>query len=402
MRSALEYIKYALHAVAAMRTRAFLVFLANTIAVGSVIVLSSIGEGLRAFVVNEFAALGTNLLIVLPGRTETSGEGLNMFMGSTPRDLTLEDAEAIARHPAVTQIAPMTVGTTTVSWRSRERDVPIIGSTSALSSIRNWNVRIGEFLPQQSDGQAVSIAVLGAKTKQELFGNESALGQWLRVGDRRFRVVGVLEPIGRSIGVDVDDVVIVPVRSAQALFNITSLFRVLVEARRAEDLDRVNKHILQVIETRHYGEIDVTVITQDAVMGTFTRIFDIVTWAVIGIASISLVVAGMLIMNIMFVAVTQRRAEIGIIMAIGGRGSQIMAVFLVEAALLAGFGALLGWAVGEGAARLLSQFVPQMDFFVPYWAPLAAGGVALVTALVFSLLPAYRATQISPIAALKK
>lgn len=402
MRSALEYIKYALHAVAAMRARAFLVFLANTIAVGSVIVLSSIGEGLRTFVVNEFAALGTNLIIVLPGRTETSGAGLNFFMGSTPRDLTLEDAQAMSRHAAITQVAPLTVGTTTVSWLSRERDVPILGSTSALSSIRNWNIAMGEFLTPQSDGEAVSVAVLGSKTKQELFGSQSALGEWIRIGDRRFRVIGVLQPIGRSIGVDVDDVVIVPVRAAQALFNVTSLFRVLVEARRAEDISRVNKHILQVIEARHYGEIDVTVVTQDAVMGTFTRIFDIVTWAVIGIAAISLLVAGMLIMNIMFVAVTQRRAEIGVLMAIGGRGPQIMAVFLVEAGLLAGFGALLGWAVGEGAAGVLSQAMPQMEFTVPYWAPLAAGGVALVTALVFSLVPAYRATQISPIAALKK
>lgn len=402
MRSLIEYIRYALRAVAAMRVRALLVFLANTIAVGSVIVLSSIGDGLRAFVVNEFASLGTNLLIVLPGRTETAGAGLNLFMGSTPRDLTLEDAEAIGRHPAVSQVAPLTVGTTTVSWGSRARDVPVLGSTSKLSTVRHWYAAIGEFLPPQSDGQMASVAVLGAKTKQELFGNQAALGEWVRVGDRKFRVVGVLEPIGRSIGVDVDDVVIVPVRSAQSLFNITSLFRILIEARATEDMDRVNKHVLKVIEARHYGEIDVTVITQDAVLGTFTRIFDIVTWAVVGIASISLVVAGMLIMNIMFVAVTQRRSEIGVLMAIGGRSSQIMVVFLVEAALLAGFGAALGWGVGEVAAQSLSNVFPQLEFRVPYWAPLMAGGVALATALIFSLLPAYRATQISPIAALKK
>lgn len=402
MRATLDYFRFALVAVTAMRTRALLVFLANTIAVGSVVVLSSLGEGLRTYVIDEFAALGTNLLIVVPGRTETSGAGISLFMGASPRDLTLEDARAIAEHPLVVDVAPLIIGTTAVSWGNRERDVPVLGSTSHLSTIRQWLVSQGTFLTPQSNEKNESTAVLGSKTKQELFGNTSAVGEWIRIGDRRFRVIGELGDVGRSIGIDVDDVVIVPVRSAQTLFDVTSLFRIFVQAQTQYDVKRVEQHIFRVIGDRHYGEADVTVVTQGAVMNTFSKIFDIVTYAVIGIAGISLVVAGMLIMNIMFVAVTQRRAEIGVLMAIGGRRAQIMAVFLVEAGLLAGFGVLLGWALGEGASLLLTRMVPQMEFTVPNWAPVVAGLVAVITALAFALLPAYQATRISPILALKK
>lgn len=291
----LNIMRFAFKATTGYPMRTVLMLLAMAIGVGSVVVLSALGEGARRYVVGEFASLGTNLLIVLPGRSETVG-GPPPLLGVTPRDLTVDDALALLRSSAIRYAAPISVGAAPVSHGTREREITIVGSTLHLFHIRKMSMAQGRFLPESDPGRASSICVLGYRTKQELFGNASALGEKLRIGDRRFRVIGVLAKKGQSVGLDMGDVVVIPVATAQALFDNPSLFRIMIEARDRDTLARAKKAIISIIKDRHDGEDDITVISQDAVLATFDRIFTALTLTVAGIATISLAVAGILIM----------------------------------------------------------------------------------------------------------
>jgi putative ABC transport system permease protein len=396
---ATDVLKYAADSVVGYRARTLLTLLAMGIGVASVIVLTALGEGARRFVTGEFQSLGTHLLIVLPGRSETTG-GPPPLLGETPRDLTLDDALALERSRAVRRIAPIAVGSAGVSYREREREVMIIGSTAAFLDVRHLKMASGRFFSTNDPRRASPVCVLGAKLKHELFGAGPAIGRWVRVGDRRFRVVGTLASEGRSIGLDLEDIAIVPVAAAQALFDSYSLFRVLVEARSDEAIPRAKRDILRIIRQRHEGEDDVTVVTQDALVATFDKIFTALTLTVVGIASISLVVAGILIMNVMLVAVSQRTTEVGLLKALGASSGAIMRVFLAEATILSLVGAAVGVAVGYAAIRFVDRAYPQLPLSMPLWAVVSAVLVAMTTGLLFGVLPARRAAKLDPVAAL--
>ncbi len=382
--------------------RTLLMLLAMAIGVAAVIVLTALGEGARRYVVGEFSALGTNMLIVIPGRSETGGLNPSTLMGETPRDLTIADARALTRSANVRRVAPLNVGQAEVSWGSRSREVVIVGATPEYLAIRHWKLGQGRFLPAAKWEQALPMAVIGGKIRRELFGPRRALGQWLRIGDRRYRVIGILASKGRSIGVDVEDLVIIPVASAQQLFNTPSLFRILVEARSREAIAPVKRFIVETLQRRHQGVKDVTVITQDAVLATFDRILGALTYAVGGIAAISLAVAGILIMNVMLVAVSQRTAEIGLLKALGASRRTISRLILAEASLLSGLGALGGLLLGLLGNVAIRKLLPVLPAQTPLWALLAALAVAVVTGLLFSLLPARRAAALDPVLALSR
>jgi putative ABC transport system permease protein len=392
---------FALTALRGYRTRTLLMLLAMAIGVASVLILTSLGEAARRYVVGEFASLGTNLIIVLPGRSETAGGGM-MFFGDTARDLTIADAQAIERSARIRRIAPLSLGEAPLSARGLVREVPILGSTQSLLEVRHWEMAAGNFLPGGDPSLANPVCVLGVKVKQELFGNDNALGEWVRIGDRRFRVIGVLASEGRSIGVDVQEVVVIPVASAQMLFNTASLFRILVEAMSRESIAPAIEHIKTTIRDRHQGEEDVTVVTQDAVLATFDKILQALTLTVAGIAAISLGVAGILIMNVMLIAVSQRTAEIGLLKALGAPRRQIVMLILAEAALLSALGAGAGLITGELGSQFIGYLYPVLPMGAPWWAFLGAVGVALGTGILFAVLPARRAAQLDPVQALSR
>ena len=400
---ATDILRFALSSLQGYRTRTLLMLLAMSIGVASVLVLTSLGEAARRYVTGEFASLGTNLIIVIPGRSETAGAGaVSMLVGATPRDLTIDDAIALQRSSMIRHVAPLNIGSAPVSWSGLEREVPIFGSTSELLTIRHWDMAQGQFLPAGDPDRANPVCVLGAKVRKELFGTKPALGEWVRIGDRRFRVIGVMASEGQSIGVAVEDVVIVPVASAQMLFNTTTLFRILIEAKSREAIPRTIDFTIDTIQQRHQGEKDVTVITQDAVLATFDKILQALTFAVAGIAAISLAVAGILIMNVMLVAVSQRTTEIGLLKALGAPERQIVILFLAEAGLLSVLGAVLGLAIGQAGSWFIGYLYPVLPVGAPLWAFVAATAVALGTGLLFSLLPAKRAAKLDPVQALSR
>jgi putative ABC transport system permease protein len=375
--------------------------LAMSIGVTSVVLLTALGEGARRYVVEQFSSLGTHLLIVLPGRSETTG-GPPPMLGQTPRDLTVRDALALERSSAVRRVAPLMVGSALVASGSREREAAILGSTAQLYEVRDLSMAQGHFLPAGEIMRPEAVCVLGHTLKNELFGRDSALGRLVRIGERRFRVIGVLAKKGQSLGTDISDVAIIPVASSEALFNRSSLFRILVQASDRDAIPRAKQAILNIIRERHDGEDDVTVITQDALLTTFDRIFKALTLAVAGIAAISLAVAGILIMNVMLIAVSQRTAEIGLLKAVGAPGGQIQRLFLSESALLSLAGAVLGLLLSAAGIFIMGRLFPSFPVTVPFWSPAAAVGVALGTGLVFGVLPARRAARLDPVAALSR
>ena len=260
----------------------------------------------------------------------------------------------------------------------------------------------GKFLPAGDPTRGAAVCVLGYKLKKELFGNTSPLGVWTRIGDRRFQVIGVLAKKGQSLGHDMADVAIIPVASAQALFNTSNLFRILVQANGRDAIPRAKKAILKMIRERHEGEDDITVITQDALLSTFDKIFKTLTFSVAGIAGISLAVAGVLIMNVMLVAISQRTGEIGLLKAIGAPRKQILYLFLAESATLSLVGAAFGLLVSFLGIWGLARAFPSFPLRVPLWALGVSTAVALITGLVFGSLPARRAAKLDPVQALSR
>ncbi|KAB2887520.1 MAG: FtsX-like permease family protein [Desulfobulbaceae bacterium] len=396
-----DVISFGIRASFGYPARTLLMLLAMAISVGSVVILSSLGEGARQYVLGQFSSLGTNLIIILPGRSETVG-GPPPLLGVTPRDLTLEDALALTRSSAIRHVAPIVVGAAPVSAGVRERETSVLGSTPALFPIRQLEMARGRFLPEGDPSRAAAVCVLGYEIKTELFGTSPAVGETVRIGDRRFRVIGVLADKGESVGMDMGDIVIVPVAAAQALFNTSSLFRIMVEASGRDAIERAKTTIAAIIRERHDGEDDITIITQDAILATFDKIFVALTLTVAGIAAISLAVAGILIMNVMLIAVSQRRSEVGLLKAIGAPGGRIMALFLAESAILSLIGAAQGLILAAAGTWLIGRIFPDFPLSMPLWALAAAVGVALTTGLVFGVLPARRAARLDPVQSLSR
>lgn len=396
-----DILTFSTHAATANRGRVLLMLLAMAIGVGSVVVFISLGESARRYVIDQFASLGTNLLIVLPGRSETTG-GPPPLLGETPRDLTLEDAMALTRARTVKRVAPIIAGSAPISVPGLEREMLVLGSTAELLEIRHLTLSQGSFLPPGEVSRAEAVCVIGLKGKRELFGSGPAIGKWLRIGDRRFRVIGVLSSPGVSLGEDLGEIVIVPVAAAQSLFNVSSLFRILVEATGPAAMDRTRQSILEIIRIRHEGEDDITVITQDAVLSTFDRIFRALTLSVTGIAAISLIVAGIMIMNVMLVSVSNRRAEIGLLKALGASRARIMTLFLTESAILSSIGGATGLILALLGLRLAGYLFPEFPLHLAPWSPAIAIAVALITGILFGVMPARRAAILEPALALAR
>ncbi|MBI3375126.1 MAG: ABC transporter permease [Betaproteobacteria bacterium] len=397
-----DLLGFAWQVVLGYRSRTLLILLAMGIGVAAVVTVTALGEGARLYVVRQFGSLGTNLVIVLPGRSETSGSMPGVLIGKTPRDLTIDDALALKRSHAIRRFAPLIVGAGDVRSGSRRRETPVLGSTPELMDIRSMELASGRFLPAGDPRHSQPVCVIGTKVAGELFGNRQALGDWVRIGDRRFRIIGILAAQGESLGFNTDEIVIVPLAAAQALFNTESLFRILVEAKSRDQIADAKADVEEIIRLRHEGEKDITVITQDAVLATFDRILRALTLTVGGIAAISLAVAGILIMNVMLIAVTQRKREIGLLKALGATGRQIQMAFFTESAMLALGGAAVGVAAGEFGRSIISQIYPAIPFEAPWWALVAAPVTAVVTGILFTVAPARRAARLDPVQALSR
>ena len=396
--SLVDLVAFALRALRGHRLRTALSLLGVAIGVAAVVTLTALGEGARRYVRGQFAAVGSNMVIVLPGKSETTG-AMPGF-GGVPHDLTLDDALAVARGVReVDKLAPMVVGTETVAFGERRRQVALFGSSHEALEVRRLAMAQGRFLPAIPWDRGAPVAVLGSQLARELFPAADPVGQVVRVGDWRMRVIGVLEPRGQQLGIDMDDVVIVPVATAMKMLNRAGLFRLVMQVRSYADLGRTREGVLRILTERH-GEEDVTVITQDAVVTAFDSILGALTMALGGIAAVSLAVAGVGIMNVMLVSVSERTREVGLLKALGAGRGQILAAFLAEAVLISSAGGVLGLGLGWAAVLGLVAVYPALPASPPAWAVAAAFALAVAVGAVFGVLPARRATRLDPVTAL--
>jgi len=395
----LDLLRFASGGLRGHRLRTSLSLLGVAIGVASVVLLTSLGEGARRYVTGEFASLGANLLILIPGKTET--KGLAPLVSTAPHDLTMQDAAALLqRVPTIRRVAPLAVGTATLLAGDRSREAAVIGATRDILEIRRLQMAGGRFLPP--DMPEAALCVIGAKLQRELFPDQNPLGQWVRIGEWRFRIIGVIAPRGTSLGMDMDDVVEIPVQTALRLFNRTGLYRILAEVGSHYEVPKAEQAALAVLRDRHAGQEDVTVLTEDAVLSTFDEILRALTAALVGIAAISLAVAGLGIMNVMLVSVSERTREVGLLKAIGATQAQVVAVFLVEAAVLSTVGGALGLVIGLGAGGGLQRLYPDFPIHPPGWAIGTALIVSCSVGLLFGILPARNAARLNPVEALMR
>jgi putative ABC transport system permease protein len=382
--------------------RSGMMLLAMGLGVAAVLILTALGEGARGFVIGEFAAIGKDIVMMFPGRKETTG-GMPPATGSTSRDITIDEAYLLKRRlTAVEEVAPIVIGSARVGYNERGREVSIMGTTALLLEIQHLHLAQGRTLASGDFRRGSGEIILGEKLKRALFDNRNAIGEFVRVGDSRFRVVGVLGGRGDSGGMDLSDAAIIPVAAAQRLFNAYGLFRVLLKVREGYSVESTKQSVEAVMRDLHQGELDITLVSPAAMLKTFDGILVAMTLGVVAIGAISLLVAGILIMNIMLISVSQRTREIGLLKALGASDSDILRLFLTEALLLTLAGAVSGIAVGELVIVIARSAFESVPFHAPLWAVMTAGSIAVVTGLAFSWLPARRASRLQPVEALQK
>jgi putative ABC transport system permease protein len=380
------------------RLRTGLSLLGVAIGVAAVIVLTGLGEGGRRFVRGEFEFIGTDVMSILPGKVETSGAVPGF--GGVPNDLTIADAKALARAlPDVERIAPVALGNDTIARGNRSRQVLVFGSTPDLLQVRRLALRGGTFLPEGPWERGAAVVVIGTKVAAELFPGQNPLGGVVRIGGWRMRVVGVLAHQGVHFGIDLDETVIVPVATAMQMFDLSSLFRITLQARPDADMAALQRRSAAVLVERH-GEEDFTITTPDAILSSLESILTLLTLVLVGIGAISLTVAGVGIMNVMLVAVAERTPEIGLFKAVGATPRQVLVLFLVEAAMISGIGGalgiLLGWGILFGASFALAS-IPSVPVG---WVLAATAALSVGVGVTTGLWPAVRALRVDPVQAL--
>jgi len=395
-----EVARQALASLRANRLRSFLTILGLVIGVGAVILLVAIGEGARRYIKKQVSDIGSNLLIITPGKVETTGGPI--FPVSSVSPLLYEDAIALRRYARdVTDVVPIVVGTSRVKFSGRSRDVPVLGVTEAFPRVRNLRVDIGAFFTDNDVDARRRVCVIGRKVRTEIFGESNPLGEWVRLGDMKFRVIGIMERKGVSLGFDIDDLVFIPLRSAQDLFDVDRLFEIVSQARSENAVEAATAQIARVLKRRHDGEEDFTITSQNAILSSLITILSTFTWILAGIASISLLVGGVGIMNIMLVSVTERTLEIGLRKAVGARRVDVMKQFIVEAVTLSLLGGLAGVLFGNGGGLLIGTVFPSLPIAVTLWSVALGFGFSVAVGLFFGIYPAYRASALNPIDALR-
>jgi len=394
-----DALRLAMRAVTAQRLRSFLTLLGIAVGIASVILLTSIGEGIHRFVLAEFTQFGTNIASITPGKVKTSGPAPTGIPSSV-RPLTLDDTQHLSKLPQVTGVSAMVWGNTEIGANGRLRRSTVNGVGADMLNVYSMSVRIGQFLPNDELENARAFVVLGSKLTTELFGMSNPLGQRVRLGNSQFRVIGVLESKGQFLGVDLDDAAYVPVARAMELFNRDGMMKIDIAYREGVPAASVVKSISRLLEARH-GREDFTITTQEDMLRSLSNILDILTMAVGALGSISLLVGGVGIVTIMTIAVSERTGEIGLLVALGAPRNTILGLFLGEAVALSALGGIIGLVLGMGLAQIIHLAVPALPVHTPISFVLLAEGIAIAIGLVAGVLPARSAARLDPVEALR-
>jgi len=393
-----DFIKLTGTSLLAHKLRSFLTMLGIAVGISAVVLLTSIGEGLYKFVLSEFTQFGTTLVGVNPGRVTTHGMSMGVF-GSV-RPLTIEDAEALKQLPYAKSIVPLVQGNAEVEGNERTRRTTVYGVGSDFPNTFSMKVRAGRFLPDDDPSAPRAFVVLGSKVKNELFGNNNPLGERIRIGGDRYRIIGTMESKGQVLGFDLDDTVYIPASRGLELFNREGLMEIDLLYKEGTNVVRVVAGIKRILEARH-GREDFTITTQEQMLDVLGSILNVLTFAVAAIGSISLIVGGIGIITIMTISVNERTSEIGLLRALGAKQSQVLSLFLGEAVVLSAVGGLSGLIIGVSLAQLLHLALPALPVHTPWTFVLMSEGLAIFIGLTAGVLPAKRAAKLDPVDALR-
>ena len=393
-----DLIRLTLQSIIAHRMRSTLTALGIGIGVTAVVLLTSIGEGVNHYVIEQFTQFGTTTLGVQPGKANTFGISSSVL--NSIRPLSLADAEALERAPYVLHSVPVVSGSASIEAQGRERTVNVFAVGPAFDRAFKFNVASGEFLPPDDLERARSVAVIGATVFQELYGGANPLGDRIRIGGNRFRIIGVMESKGQMLGFDLDDSVYIPAASGLELFDRQGLHEIDVLYAEDAPVEEVVAGIRRILLARH-GSEDFTIVTQQQMLDVLGSIVDVLTLGVGALGGISLLVGGVGIFTIMTIAVRERTAEIGLLRAIGATRTRIAQFFLSEAILLSGLGGLIGLAIGFAIVAVATVAIPGLPLRLsPLYAAIAEA-IAIVIGLLAGVLPARHAAELEPLDALR-
>ena len=386
------------YSVVSQKMRSFLTSLGIAIGVVCVIFLTGLGQGLQTFIISQFTQFGSNIISISPGKTETMGMPLGIF--GTVKPLTFEDAEALERLPVIDVAVPVSGGSGEIEYGERMRRSMVVGTGADYDVIVDAKDMLGEFLPHDNPKSPRSLAVLGPKMRDELFGDANPLGELVRVNSERFRVIGVLPPKGDFLGIDLDDAIYIPMAKFQSMFNVNNFQEIDVVHYERYATEEAVASIKRLIIDRH-GSEDVTIHTQANMLETLEDIMKWLKFTVAAFGGISLLVGGVGIFTIMTVAVNERTSEIGVLRAVGASRKKIRDVFLLESIFLAILGALLGLSIGFAAVYVALIFYPDMPIAIAWDYIVYAVLISLAIGLIAGFLPARSAAQLDPVEALR-
>ena len=386
------------YSVVSQKMRSFLTSLGIAIGVVCVIFLTGLGQGLQTFIISQFTQFGSNIISITPGKTETMGLPLGVF--GTVKPLTFEDAEALERLPVIQVAVPVSAGNGEIEYGERVRRSSVVGTGADYDVIVDAKDMLGEYLPHDNPKSPRSLAVLGPKMRDELFGDINPLGELVRVNSERFRVIGVLPPKGDFLGFDLDDAIYIPMAKFQSMFNVNNFQELDVVHYERYATEEAVASIKRLMIDRH-GSEDVTIVTQANMLETLEDIMKWLKFTVAAFGGISLLVGGVGIFTIMTVAVNERTSEIGVLRAVGASRKKIRDVFLLESIFLAMLGALLGLSIGFAAVYIALIFFPDMPIAIAWDYIVYAVFISLAIGLIAGLLPARAAAQLDPVEALR-
>ncbi|GAA4457222.1 ABC transporter permease [Phytohabitans houttuyneae] len=388
-----EAWRVALDALRANRLRSGLTMLGVVIGVAAVVVLVAIGTGAKREVEQQVEGLGSNLLIVVPGRLEFNS-------APSVSRLSLSDVEAVGRVVGdPSRVAVTVTSGETVRAGNLSTFTTVQGVLETTPQVFVRNVARGSYLTSSDVDTARRVAVLGATVARSLFGDRDAVGQQVSVAGVRFRVIGVFAPLGQSLGVDRDDEVHIPVTTAHRLYGTNRIDGIAVKAPDRERIDALGERIVAELSERH-PDTEFSAVTQEQILGVLGDILGVLTGVLAAIAGISLLVGGVGVSNIMLVSVRERTKEIGLRKAVGARPRDIGVQFLLEAVLLTTIGGVTGMALGVGAALLVGELSP-VPAAITWWSLALAFGVSAAVGIVFGVVPAQRAGRLDPVVALR-
>lgn len=390
-------IQWVARSLLSQRQRSVLTALGIAIGIAAVALLTSVGEGLRLYLLDTFSSFGTRIVSVTAGKTSTQGMA---GMLNTVRPLTLSDARALRRLPYVDAVTPMVQGSVKVGYGARQRDTEVFGVGADMPKAWRMQVALGRFLPDDDVG-ARPYVVLGYKVRRELFGDDNPLGTNLRIGGSRFRVIGVMASKGQTLGFDMDDVVFIPASRAMQLLNKEGLGEIdIIFSEQTTGV--LTSARVRALLTALHGEEDFTLFSQEDMLRSLDRILNIITLAIASLGGISLVVGGVGVATIMTTALRERLSEIGLLRALGATREQTLLLFLGEAVVLAGIGGLAGVSLVVLLVGGLKLAIPGLPLALQPLYLSAAWLLSTLVGLLAGIAPAWQASLLNPIEALRQ